>query len=229
MTSPTPTSSQPRPSPWWKTLGGPIIAFAGGAALGLVLIYWLSSGDPGSSESASPEVPSGQTIRTLDEQEKQAATDTPTPSKASPRPSLQGDYTPYTFETLAGFEILAQPGRGFTDTPEPNWILDQVPAEIRALDGQSVAIEGFMLPLRVDMEKRKVKELALMKDHAMCCFGEIPDYHEFILIEMKEGHELDIVMEAPVRIYGQLSVQEVGEGGQLYGIYSMKGEGMQRL
>ena len=199
----------------------------------LVLLLWPGRNDGTPSEEVS-QIPAGQPIQSLEDPAR--PTEQPFASRESRSangshsapPDHPENYRDVSFATLAGFEILAQPGRGLAQSPEPQWVLDQVPGEIHELNGQSIAIEGFMLPLRMDMESGLVREFALMKDHAMCCFGEIPDFHEFILVQMKPGHEVPAMMEDRVRVWGELSVREVGQGGVLYGIYHLSGTGVQR-
>lgn len=229
-----PPEQPSKPARHWSVWAYPAGAFIGGALAGLLILTLLPNGPTGEQDSPSV-VSRGTPIQTLDSPDTPPATSSADSANASTRnqsspfiPAHPEKYEEVLFDRLAGFEILAQPGRGLTHSPEPQWILNQVPEEIRQLDGQPVAIEGFMLPLRTDMRRGNVTEMALMKSHAMCCFGEVPDYHEFVLVKMKPGHEVDILMEEPVRVWGELSIREVGQGGLLYGIYHLSGTGLQR-
>ena len=100
---------------------------------------------------------------------------------------------------------------------------DQIPANVRKFDNKRVALEGFMLPLKV--EDSLVTEMLIMRDQSMCCFGSVPKINEWVSIRMT-GKGVKPVMDEPVTIYGKLKVGEVRENGYLVGIYEMDGERM---
>ena len=98
---------------------------------------------------------------------------------------------------------------------------DQIPASVRKFNKKRVALEGFMLPLKV--EDGLVTELLVMRDQSMCCFGSVPKINEWVSVRMT-GKGVDPVMDEPVTLYGTLKVGEVRENGYLVGIYEMDGE-----
>ncbi len=100
---------------------------------------------------------------------------------------------------------------------------DQIPAAIRALNQRDVALEGFMLPLKV--ESGKVTEFLLMRDQSMCCYGTIPKINEWVTVQMT-GAGVAPSMDVPVTIYGKLRVGELYEDGFLVGLYEMAGHRM---
>lgn len=119
------------------------------------------------------------------------------------------------FDRLAGFEYVeAEPGSADRST-------DQIPREIRALDGREVGVRGFMLPIRMD--GGLVREFLLMRDQSMCCFGVIPRINEWVAVTMS-GRGVRAMMDQPVTVFGTLRVGEVYEHGVLGGIYRMEGE-----
>lgn len=63
------------------------------------------------------------------------------------------------------------------------------PDRIRALDGEKVALTGYMIPLRWD--ENRVPHFMLVRDLLQCCFGGAPEPDEW----------LDVVMEGKGTIY----------------------------
>jgi hypothetical protein len=97
----------------------------------------------------------------------------------------------------------------------------QIPESIRKLNEQSVAVKGYMLPLKV--VEGAVTEFLLMRDQSMCCFGTVPKINEWVSVKTI-GKGVKPVMDEPVTIFGKLHVGEMRENGYLVGIYSMDGE-----
>lgn len=129
------------------------------------------------------------------------------------------DYLKVGFDRLASFEYLVPEYTGLTPPPSPN--TNQIPTGIKGFDGRSVALRGFMLPLKV--ENGKVTELLLMRDQSMCCFGTVPKINEFVTVKMVGGG-VRAIMDQAVTLFGTLKVGEFTENGYLMGIYQMDGE-----
>jgi hypothetical protein len=129
------------------------------------------------------------------------------------------DYLRVGFDRLASFEYLVPEYTGLTPPPSPN--TNQIPTGIKGFDGRSVALRGFMLPLKV--ENGKVTELLLMRDQSMCCFGTVPKINEFVTVKMVGGG-IRAIMDQAVTLFGTLKVGEFTENGYLMGIYQMDGE-----
>ncbi len=152
------------------------------------------------------------------------------------------EYSQVTFDQLASFEYempdefseVDAPSEGATEEAEPNENAeapvaktteekDQIPASVRKFNNTRVALEGFMLPLKV--EDSLVTEMLIMRDQSMCCFGSVPKINEWVSIRMT-GKGVKPVMDEPVTIYGKLKVGEIRENGYLVGIYEMDGDRM---
>lgn len=169
----------------------------------------------------------GQPIKPL-EAAKTATTNSPaSPAPQSPKSEAKdGDYLVLGFDKLASFNY---------DTPDESAAAtnktvaaatkapDQIPAGIRALDRQRVALKGFMLPLKV--EGGLITELLIMRDQSMCCYGSVPKINEWVSVKMT-GKGVKPIMDQAVTLYGKLKVGEVRENGYLVGIYEMDGEKM---
>ena len=139
-----------------------------------------------------------------------------------PLPDEIEGYKTVTFDKLASFayEVPLDP---ITNKVELAKLNSQIPEVIKKFDKKSVAIRGFMLPLKV--ENGKVTELLIMRDQSMCCFGTVPKINEWISIKM-EGDGVDPIMDQAVTLMGQLLVGEVLENEYLVGIYEMLGDKM---
>lgn len=100
---------------------------------------------------------------------------------------------------------------------------EQIPGDVQGLDRKPVALEGFMLPLKV--EDSLVTEMLILRDQSMCCYGTVPKINEWVSVRMT-GKGVKPVMDMPVTLYGKLKVGEVYENGYLVGIYEMDADRM---
>jgi len=139
-----------------------------------------------------------------------------------PLPDEIDGYKTVTFDKLASFayEVPLDP---VTNKVELAKLNAQIPEGIKKFNEKPVAIQGFMLPLKV--EQGKVTELLIMRDQSMCCFGTVPKINEWISIKM-EGDGVEPIMDQAVTLMGQLKVGEVLENDYLVGIYEMLGDKM---
>ncbi|MBS33385.1 MAG: hypothetical protein CMO68_03160 [Verrucomicrobiales bacterium] len=137
-------------------------------------------------------------------------------------PEAIDGYEGVTFDKLASFayEVPLDP---VTNKVELAKLNAQIPESIKSLDKKSVAIRGFMLPLKV--ENGLVTELLVMRDQSMCCFGTVPKINEWINIRMA-GDGVQPIMDQAITLMGQLKVGEVLENDYLVGIYEMEGDRM---
>ncbi len=96
---------------------------------------------------------------------------------------------------------------------------DQIPAEIKALDGKRVEMLGFMSPIEVDNEG--VKSFSLLANQLFCCFGIPPRNNEWVMIEMPDGERAEYYPYEPVSVFGTLIVGEEFENGYLTSLFRM--------
>ncbi|MBM3992141.1 MAG: DUF3299 domain-containing protein [Planctomycetes bacterium] len=82
--------------------------------------------------------------------------------------------------------------------------LECFPERVRAFDGASAVLRGWMIPGR--MEKRAVREFMLVRDNAACCFGAMPTFDEWIHVEMEPGHEAKYLKQVCVEVTGTLAL-----------------------
>jgi hypothetical protein len=97
----------------------------------------------------------------------------------------------------------------------------QIPVGIKALNEKSVAIKGFMLPMKFNGSL--TTEFLILRSQGLCCYGVAPKITEWITVRLA-GKGVKPVMDQPVTVCGTLHVGEVREHGDLIGIYSLDGE-----
>lgn len=121
------------------------------------------------------------------------------------------------FSQIANFKYV-EPIAGKPETLKKG----QFPASVMALDGKSVVMEGFMIPLEMDAENR-VSVFFLARNTLACCQGRIPDINEVVEVSFEEPVKFspDILL----RVKGSFHVGEVfDEFGYLMSVYRMKGK-----
>ena len=130
-----------------------------------------------------------------------------------------------SFDRLASFEYEMPEDLAAELPGETEGGSDQIPEAIRDLNLKSIALKGFMLPLKV--EEGLVTEMLIMRDQSMCCYGTVPKINEWVSVRMDEGKGVKPVMDEAVTMFGKLKVGEIRENGYLVGIYEMDGDRME--
>ena len=137
-----------------------------------------------------------------------------------------GGYLQVGFDRLAGFqagvtfELVNSNTPGFYYAPR---LTNQIPSDIKALEGKEVALKGFMLPLKG--HDGRIQEFILLKNQSMCCFGKPPNVNEWVHVRMS-GKGVVALMDRVVTIYGKLHVGEYQENRQMLGLYQLDGDGI---
>jgi hypothetical protein len=96
---------------------------------------------------------------------------------------------------------------------------DQIPAPIKALGGKKVAIQGFMVPMKI--EKGATKQFLLVKDQSLCCFGRMPRMNEWISVSMSGDRATKFIGDQPVTVFGTIDVGEEMQKGEVLSIFRM--------
>jgi len=132
------------------------------------------------------------------------------------------------FEVLGGFSYelptlpatpadAASTSNAAAAVPKKN----QIPTDIKALDGRRVTVTGYMIP--IGLEDGRTRQFVLVRNLMSCCYGVPPNLNEFVLVTMtNEG--VRPVMDVPVSLVGKLKVGETYEDNFLVGIYQLDGE-----
>ena len=142
--------------------------------------------------------------------------------RAADAPKADG-YQAVGFDRLASYTFTPPDYDPTVPNAKPPSGADQIPAAIKALDQQKVAVTGYMLPTKMD--KGLVVEFLLVKDPMMCCYGVMPKINEWVVVKMT-GAGVKPLMDVPITFEGRLKVGEMYENGYLTGIYLLEGERM---
>lgn len=135
--------------------------------------------------------------------------------------SAAEEYERVGFDRLSAFKFV--PPEPAMDGSTPEGGEEQIPADIKALNGRKLTVTGYMLPVR--LAQGRATEFLLVKDPSMCCYGVVPEMNEWVVVKMKEGGVAP-VMDVPVSFYGDFKVGATFENGYMTGIYELAGEGL---
>lgn len=93
----------------------------------------------------------------------------------------------------------------------------KIPDAVKALDGQRVAVAGFMLP--VLGQNDKVSGFILLANQMGCCFGITPPLNWWIDVELAGGKLTKVVRDVPLTVYGVLHVGATAEDAAIGSLY----------
>jgi hypothetical protein len=133
------------------------------------------------------------------------------------------------FDRLGGFPLALTV---FTNEQgllyhDPTPLTDQLPADILALDGKRIVIEGFMQPTTLD-SAGKISEFLLMRDRTTCCFGGTPEIHHWMPVTTSNGLSW-AALGTPVRVSGVLTIADIRSEGVVFGVYALAGEMVEEI
>lgn len=126
------------------------------------------------------------------------------------------------FETLAAFSF-AVPDMTVPKHPTVPEAEKQIPAAIKGLDGKTVRIRGFMMPIKE--VQGKTTEFLITRSQPSCCFSGATEINEFVTVKVA-GKGFDTMMDDPVTIQGTLHVGAILDGGFIVGLYEMDADKM---
>jgi len=127
------------------------------------------------------------------------------PTGPPPAPAPPEGFAGIEFATLSAFDY----------DPE----VDNVPDEIRALDGTRVQLVGVMY-YGVD-DPMRVVEFHLMPNHGICCFGT-PRTNEVVRVELRPGLATRYVLDYYV-VRGTIDVRAVRDAkGRVLHLYRIR-------
>ncbi len=150
-----------------------------------------------------------------------------------PAPAAAAKTQAPTFTTVGGqpyrhvdFQLLASypfnaPNDKVTGPGALAEIEKQIPAAIKALDGQKVMVRGFLVPV-TDLQGRAT-EFLLVRDQPTCCYSGMTTITEFVSVKVA-GKGVATIMDQPVTVQGTLHVGLIMESGYVMGVYTMEGE-----
>lgn len=125
-------------------------------------------------------------------------------------------YQPVDFNTLSNYDYEMPDPLEPASKPQ-----NMIPAEVKALGGKQVAIEGFMLPL--DLTPEGVSVFMLNASIDMCYFGAPVRMNEWVLVKMKAGTRAKFTHLATV-VKGRLDVGEELRNGRVSSLYRLEAD-----
>jgi hypothetical protein len=99
---------------------------------------------------------------------------------------------------------------------------EKIPEKVKNLNGKTIKVIGFMLP--IDFDSGVVKSFMLLKNQMGCCFGVMPRVNDFVYVEMPEGKSAKYMTDIPLRVTGKLEVVKENLVGGLYSMTADKVE-----
>jgi len=140
-----------------------------------------------------------------------------------PPPKVEG-YQSIDFQLLASFNFelksdIVELGTRVSETHAA--FMNQIPLEVRNLNGAKCAIRGFLVPLQMD--DGLAIEFLLMRDQTACCYGLVPKINEWVSVRVK-GMGVKPQMDQPITICGTLRVNDQRENGYLVSLYQFEAE-----
>ena len=152
----------------------------------------------------APGIPSGASlIATAPESANQ-----PKPTQ----PQSQGKVVKLQFELLKSWTYIER-----QNTPIPN--------SIRKLDGQTVEMVGYMMPLS---EVKNVTQFVLVPFLWGCCYGQPPAVNHIMVVNMPEGQTSNFYNDQ-VRVRGTFHVGETRQNGYLVSLYTITAQSVTTL
>jgi hypothetical protein len=141
-------------------------------------------------------------------------------------PPLDPDTQHISFERLSVPDYEGEP---YFDDAEQKPSEEIFPPELLALDGQKVALDGFMNPL--DFEGREVVSFLLSPYPPGCCFTGMPRYDELVdAMSATEGETFQWYPYRALRATGVLRVgEQLDEYGYVLSIYRLEVEKLEPL
>ncbi|HVO33483.1 MAG TPA: DUF3299 domain-containing protein [Elusimicrobiota bacterium] len=125
---------------------------------------------------------------------------------------MDGSYRIVSFGLLGSFPF--QPAN-YADLEKGKHTHDwesHVPDEVQRLKGQKVSVQGFMIPMDIDPDRKIIKSFVLVPHLMNCCFGSTPimNMRIFVATDAHTQNKLDFDdTSAVVRAYGTLDVGEL--------------------
>ena len=148
--------------------------------------------------------------------------DSPPPNRAGGElADWDGTYQSLTFETLTDYRIREP---NWTEMDDPAYIAtlnleEQIPAQIRAMDGKKIEIQGFMLPL--ELSDDTLRTFMLLENQMACCFGAIPRLNQWVYVTIPEQKKVKANQDVLVTLFGTLRVGPEFDQEMLTGIYHL--------
>lgn len=98
-------------------------------------------------------------------------------------------------------------GWGQLQTLNPDLPLSKQKSEAQKLDGKTVSVPGFMVPLEDDLEQ--VTEFLLVPYSGACIHVPPPPPNQMIYVKMRGNNKIHVTFTDPIMVTGQLKISTV--------------------
>jgi hypothetical protein len=93
-----------------------------------------------------------------------------------------------------------------------------IPADVQALDGSTVRITGFMIPMD---QAENITQFALVPSLFACCFGQPPTIQHTIVVNCPDGKAVSYYPDE-ISVEGTLNVEEKTEDDFIVSIFEIE-------
>jgi hypothetical protein len=138
-------------------------------------------------------------------------------------------YEPVGFARLAGYLYETDASIAGAHTPRsvssnagpPRKGDEQIPPDIKELDGKPITVQGYMVP--IDFRKGGTNEFILVSVIPSCFFCQVPMPNQWIEVKMKNGDRVPYPGDGLITVAGTISVGALFEGEYFRNLYRMEG------
>lgn len=131
---------------------------------------------------------------------------------------------PFTrFSTLASFNVPFMDFYSSEPRVQSQPALE-IPPEVKALDGKTIAVSGYMLP--IDVKPDGVSRFILTPTIDSCHWGAIGLANEWVMVEMAAAKRVPYARFQPVVMFGKLKLEPQWRGPALTALYKLTADYM---
>jgi hypothetical protein len=131
-------------------------------------------------------------------------------------------YLDVSFGYLAGYACSVPEELQERPDEAAAWLRQRIPPDVQALDGQRVALAGFMVPVAGDGER--AERFMLLATQMGCCFGITPPLNWWIDVAMANGRKARIARDVSITVYGTLRVGPFVDHGAIISLYRIEAD-----
>jgi hypothetical protein len=102
--------------------------------------------------------------------------------------------------------------------PVPRNAEEYLPDWLKALNGQTVRLRGWMFP---PLMTEGLPAFLFVRDNQICCFGREAKVYDKVRVTLKEGTTTDYIFGRPFDVIGVFHIESEERDGELYFLYSI--------
>jgi hypothetical protein len=102
--------------------------------------------------------------------------------------------------------------------PVPLNAEEYLPPWLKALNGEKVALKGWMFP---PLMTEGLPAFLFVRDNQICCFGREAKVYDKVRVTLKEGTTTDYIFGRPFDVIGTFRIESEERDGELYFLYSI--------